>query len=93
MNTRERRIGIRELKARLSECVRDVKSGATVIVTERGRPVARLVPEAGSLDERLEALRQTGAILWNGRRLSAMTPEVHARGARAVADIVVENRG
>ena len=93
MDATERRIGIRELKARLSECVRDVKSGATIIATERGRPVARLVPEAGSLDERLEALRQTGAILWNGRRLGAMTPEVRTRGAGAVADIVVENRG
>ena len=93
MTKRERRIGIRELKARLSECVREVKSGATVIVTERGRPVARLVPEAGSLDERLEALRQTGAILWNRRRLGAVTPEARARGAGAVADIVVENRG
>ena len=93
MNTKERRIGIRELKARLSECVRDVKSGATVIVTERGRPVARLVPEAGSLEERLDALRQTGAILWSGRRLGATTSDVHARGAGAVADIVIENRG
>lgn len=93
MNTKERRIGIRELKARLSECVRDVKSGATVIVTERGRPVARLVPEAGSLEERLDALRQTGAILWNGRRLGATTSDVHARGAGTVADIVIENRG
>ena len=93
MIKRERRIGIRELKARLSECVRDVKSGATVIVTERGRPVARLVREAGSLDERLEALRQTGAIRWNGRRLSAGMPSVRAREAGTVADIVVENRG
>ena len=93
MDTRERRIGIRELKARLSECVRDVKAGATLIVTERGRPVARLVPEAGSLDERLEALRQTGAILWNGRRLGATTRVARTRGAGAVADIVVENRG
>ena len=93
MTKRERRIGIRELKARLSECVRDVKSGTTVIVTERGRAVARLVREAGSLDERLEALRQTGAIRWNGRRLSARMPSVRAHGAGTVADIVVENRG
>ena len=93
MGTRARKIGIRELKARLSECVREVKSGATVIVTERGRPVARLVPEAGALDERLEALRQTGAIRWNGRRLEATTPEVPTRGAGGIAEIVVENRG
>jgi antitoxin (DNA-binding transcriptional repressor) of toxin-antitoxin stability system len=49
---KERRIGIRELEARLSECVRDVKSG---VVTEHGRRLARLVLEAHSLDERLDA--------------------------------------
>jgi prevent-host-death family protein len=56
----ERRIGIRELKARLSECVRDVKRGATIVVTEHGRSVARLVPETGSVDERLDALKHPG---------------------------------
>lgn len=33
----EQRIGIREFRARLSECVRDVKAGATVVVTEHAR--------------------------------------------------------
>jgi prevent-host-death family protein len=42
---RERRIGIRELKSRLSECVRDVKDGQAIVVTERGRAVARLIPD------------------------------------------------
>ena len=35
---------VAQLKARLSEYVRQVKSGAEVIITERGVPVARLVP-------------------------------------------------
>ena len=37
-------IGIRELKAKLSEHVQRASQGETVIVTDRGRPVARLVP-------------------------------------------------
>lgn len=89
---RERCIGIRELKARLSECVRDVKAGATIVVTEHGRRVARLVPETHSLDQRLETLKDAGAILWNGRRLSAAKPDVRARGKRTLADVLVENR-
>ena len=90
---RERSIGIRELKSKLSECVRDVKRGATVVVTERGRPVARLVPEGESLDDRLETLRQAGTVLWSGRRLGRATAGVRPRRSRTVADIVVENRG
>jgi prevent-host-death family protein len=35
---------VAQLKARLSEYVRQVKSGTEVIITERGVPVARLVP-------------------------------------------------
>ncbi len=36
--------GIAELKARLSEYLLRVKAGEEVLVTDRGRPVARLVP-------------------------------------------------
>ena len=45
MGTREKRIGIRELKSTLSECVREVKAGRTIVVTDHGRPVARIIPE------------------------------------------------
>ena len=37
-------VGIKELKARLSEFVRLVKSGETVLVTERDEVVAELRP-------------------------------------------------
>ncbi len=89
---RERSIGIRELKSKLSECVREVKRGGTVVVTEHGRAVARLVPEGGSLDDRLDILTKAGTILWSGRPLSRATSGVRPRGKRTVADIVVEHR-
>jgi prevent-host-death family protein len=89
---RERRMGIRELKSKLSQCVREVKMGGTIVVTEHGRRVARLVPEADSLDERINTLRNAGSIEWSGRRLGAMKPSVRARGKRTVSEIVAENR-
>ena len=89
---KERRIGIRELKARLSQCVREVKMGATIVVTERGRRVARMVREGDSLAERVETLRNAGSMQWSGRRLSSTKPVARLRGRRSVADIVVENR-
>ncbi|HLQ35585.1 MAG TPA: type II toxin-antitoxin system Phd/YefM family antitoxin [Chloroflexota bacterium] len=39
-------IGIKELKARAGEVVRNVESGGRYVVTKRGRPVAAIVPLA-----------------------------------------------
>jgi len=44
-------IGVRELRQRASEFLRDVERGRTVEVTAHGRAVARLVPVRG-LDRR-----------------------------------------
>ena len=92
MAMREKRVGIRELKSTLSECVREVKSGRTIVVTDRGQPVARIIPEGISLRERVEALRTAGAIAWSGRRLRPAKPAGKVRGSKTVADLVVENR-
>jgi prevent-host-death family protein len=89
---KERAVGIRELKSRLSECVREVKRGATIVVTEHGRRVARIVPETETLQERLARLKSTGTLLWSGRRLRATKPDVRLRGKRTVSDVLVENR-
>ncbi len=88
----ERRVGIRELKSTLSECVREVKAGSTIVVTEHGKGVARLVPDLHSLEERMQTLKDAGMVLWSGRRLRRIRPETHARGKRTVSGIVVENR-
>jgi prevent-host-death family protein len=41
---KERIVGLRELRSRLSESLREVKGGRELVVTERGRAVARIVP-------------------------------------------------
>jgi prevent-host-death family protein len=38
---------ISELKARLSDFLNQVKSGTEVLVTDRGKPVARIIPVSG----------------------------------------------
>lgn len=89
---REREIGIRDLKSRLSECVRQVRTGATIVVTDQGRRVARLVPEPESLRDQIDTLRNAGSIQWSGRRLRRTKAVARLRGKRTVADILVENR-
>jgi prevent-host-death family protein len=51
------RIGVRELNQNTSQVLARVRSGETIEVTERGRPIARLVPvdEGLSLLDRLVA--------------------------------------
>lgn len=88
----ERHVGIRELKAKLSECVRTVKEGGTVIVTEHGRAVARLVPEPESLRDRLLALTKSGDIVWNGQPYKPAGPVARVRGSRTLAELIVEER-
>lgn len=57
--------GVAELKASLSEYLARVKAGGEVVVTERGRPVARIVPvrlEEGAEWERLREMERAGEV-------------------------------
>lgn len=58
-------IGIREAKAQLSRLVSEAERGTEWIITDHGRPVARLAPleEAGTpLPQRLSRLEKWGWI-------------------------------
>jgi prevent-host-death family protein len=60
-----REAGIREAKARLSELLRDVQAGREWVITERGKPVARLVPASaprGPLEDRVKRLEDAGVV-------------------------------
>jgi prevent-host-death family protein len=85
-------VGVRELRSRLSEYLRRVRAGETVVITDRGQPVGRIVPVAQSLQDRLEAMAQGGLILWSGSKLSPVAPVARARGEHTVADLLVEDR-
>lgn len=60
----QRTVSIAELKARLSEYLAAVRAGEDVIVTDRGRPIARLTGLAGEagLSSRLEELGRAGLV-------------------------------
>ena len=69
-------IGVRELRQRASECLREVEAGRTLEVTSRGRVVARLVPvRAGSrrdlLVDRRRMVPAAGDLLDLGRPVAA----------------------
>lgn len=88
----EAKVGLRDLKDHLSEYVRQVKAGATLTITERGRPVGRMVPMRPDLEERLQELMDSTSIAWSGKKLRPIQPPAKARGSRTVAGLLLEDR-
>ncbi len=60
-----RSIGIRELRQQASKHLRDVERGETIEVTDRGRPVALLVPvpRSGTAERLIAEGRMTRATI------------------------------
>ncbi len=56
-------IGIYEAKSKLSELVERAESGREVVITRRGKPVAKLVPaKAGQVIDRAALFREIKAL-------------------------------
>ena len=85
-------VGIRDLKAQLSKYIQQVKAGETVIITERGKPIGRLVPTEPSTEARLKELEQAGMLAWSGRKLQSSAPMAQTRGDKTVAEMLLEDR-
>jgi prevent-host-death family protein len=96
--------GIKQLKARLSEYVRAVKAGETVLVTERDevvaelRPARRQLPVADRLEEVLEVMSASGEVTRAARPKGNWTWRTRGLGlpegtARALLDELRQDRG
>ena len=68
-----RTAGVREARQNLSALLDEVKKGREVVITERGRPVAKLVALGGAdqADSRLERLIRAGVVIPGTGRLRA----------------------
>jgi prevent-host-death family protein len=58
-------IGIREAKINLSKLLKNVQKGEEIIITDRGKPVGKIVPvtqDSLSLAERMKRLERQGWI-------------------------------
>ncbi len=85
-------VNIRELKSRLSYYLRLAKAGESVEITERGNPIGRIIPTALPVQDRMEAMAQSGLLVWNKRKLKPMAPVARVRGKRTVAELLIEDR-
>ncbi len=83
-------VGIRELKNGLSSFIDRVRSGEEMIVTDRGRPVARLSPIDASQD-RLADLIAAGVVRSPINR-KRHVPKRRITANAEVSDLVAEQR-
>ncbi len=87
----ERHVSIGELEANPSGCIEEVRNGMTLVVTDGGDRVARVIPEVDGV-RRIQAALDAAGIAWSGRRPKKRKPSVRLRGAGSISDIVRENR-
>jgi prevent-host-death family protein len=93
-------IGVRELKSHLAHYLRAVRKGQSIVVTKRGKPIARLVPfpQPGhtamptGLESKLWKLNAQGLLTWNGSAFQLPESAAVNRSESLLSDLVVEDR-
>jgi prevent-host-death family protein len=87
-------VGARELKTRLGTYLGHVRRGATIVVTERSRPVAELrpIPPGPGVKGRLDELVALGVLSRPSRRPLGPFRPIRVTGP-SLARTIVEERG
>ena len=88
----EIRVGIRELKNKLSEYMLKVKSGETILVTEHGKTIGQIIPVSPTYEERIQSMVAAGQADWNGKKLPAYQPKVINESDKMISDLIVKDR-
>ena len=87
--------GIKELKNRLSAYLALVKTGEDVLITERGKVIARIVSEVSqktSLRQALQPLVMEGLVDLPVDRIDRAVSDPVELSGKEVADMVIEDR-
>lgn len=85
-------VAVRELKARLSMYLRKVQAGATVIVTDRGKAIGKILPMTDPVKNRARELVSAGLRSWNGERFTPPAKLPATQGRKTVAELLLEGR-
>lgn len=84
-------IGLRELNQNPSKAVAQVRAGASILVTDRGKPVLRMVPETEH-HGMLQKMLATGEVRAPADRgMPELIPEL-APDVESLADLLVADR-
>ncbi|MGQ0570621.1 MAG: type II toxin-antitoxin system Phd/YefM family antitoxin [Armatimonadota bacterium] len=83
-------VGIRELKNDLSRYLKRVRHGEMIVVTDRGEPVARVIPMGVAHD--IARLIADGRVTWSGRRFIAPGRLIRPKPGLPFSQYVGEDR-
>jgi prevent-host-death family protein len=87
------RVGVRDLRQNLSVYLRRIQEdGASYEVTDRGEPVARLVPLADQPASRYQLLVAEGRITPAARPWSTLPPPLPSRPGPTLSEVLREMR-
>ena len=87
--------GIKEVKNNLSRYLARVKEGEEVLITERGRPVARIIKENQgnkSIRAALAPLIEKGVVALPSRRLDKDNLAAKEVPGKLISEMVIEDR-
>ncbi len=85
-------VGIRKIKNHLSQYLKLVKRGETVVITERNIPVAKIVPYKKTTLGNILLLREAGLVTWNGGKPGGMNKPPEIKTDHLVSDMIGEDR-
>jgi len=87
--------GIREIKNNLSRLLVQVKAGQEIVITERGRAIARIVKEVPTIDDvraTLAPLIESGLIVWPNRTLVKDDISPVISDGKPASEMIAEDR-
>lgn len=85
-------VGIRELKNNLGRYIKDVKGGERLVVTDRRKEIAIIIPLGNTPEEsKILDMTRNGIVSWSGGKPTGMADRVISKGG-AVSDAVIEDR-
>jgi len=91
-------VSIREMKNRLSRYLKLVQAGKDVVITDRGRPVARLtLVQPTAKETEAEYIRRVNALPWvrpgkGGKPKGAKNPIPWKPGEKLISEMILEDR-
>jgi prevent-host-death family protein len=91
-------ISVRELKNRLSECLRLARAGEDVVVTAHGKPVVRLIAVAETApDAEAAFVAELAALPWvrpgkGGPIKGSAAPMAPSSGGKPLSEVLMEDR-
>jgi prevent-host-death family protein len=84
-------VGVRELKSSLSQYLKRVRKGESIVVTDRGEPIARIIPVG--IPEGIAKLMAEGRVTWSGKPFRPPEKLVRPRPGPPFSVYISEDRG